>query len=113
MHNGCLYIVDTDDEIAEVVVDDDNNIESNDSGDGGGLSTPSGSGGDEGGNDEANEGDGGGGDDEEDAQVEHDSYGETPPIYRRYRNLTDMDRSDGSLFNSGGDVSYSIRGKMK
>jgi hypothetical protein len=113
MHNGCLYIVDTDDEIAEVVVDDDNNIESNDSGDGGGLSTPSGSGGDGGGNDEANEGDGGGGDDEEDAQVERDSYGETPPIYRCYRNLTDVDCSDGSLFNSGGDVSYSRRGKRK
>ncbi|KAK2403767.1 hypothetical protein QL285_053173 [Trifolium repens] len=48
-----------------------------------------------------------------DAQVDHDPYGETPPIYRRYRNLTDMDRSDGSLLNSGGDVSHSRRGKRK
>ncbi|WJX20073.1 anthocyanidin 3-O-glucoside 2'''-O-xylosyltransferase [Trifolium repens] len=104
-----LPVVDTDDEIVEV--DDDNN-ESNDSGNGGGLSPPSGNGGDGGGSEEANEGDGGGGDDE-DAQVDHDPYGETPPIYRRYRNLTDMDRSDGSLLNSGGDVSHSRRGKRK
>ncbi|WJX46016.1 hypothetical protein P8452_32853 [Trifolium repens] len=105
-----LPIIDTDDEIVEV--DDDNN-ESNDSGDGGGLSPPSGNGGDGGGNEESNEGDGGGGDDEEDAPVDQDPYGETPPIYRRYRNLTDMDRSDGSLLNSGGDVSHSRRGKRK
>ncbi|KAK2436307.1 hypothetical protein QL285_021307 [Trifolium repens] len=101
---------DTDDEIVEV--DDDNN-KSNDSGDGGGLSPPSGNGGDGGGNEESNEGDGGGGDDEEDAPVDQDPYGETPPIYRRYRNLIDMDRSDGSLLNSGGDVSHSRRGKRK
>ncbi|KAK2423412.1 hypothetical protein QL285_033866 [Trifolium repens] len=62
---------------------------------------------------ESNEGDGGGGDDEEDASVDHDPYGETPPIYRRYRNLTNMDRSDGSLLNSGEDVSHSRRGKRK
>jgi hypothetical protein len=104
-----LPVVDTDDEIVEV--DDDNN-ESNDSGNGGGLSPPSGNGGDGGGSEEANEGDGGGGDDE-DAQVDHDPYGETPPIYRRYRNLTEMDRSDGSLLNSGGNVSHSRRGKRK
>ncbi|KAK2416184.1 hypothetical protein QL285_038601 [Trifolium repens] len=101
---------DTDDEIVEV---DDDNDESNDSGDGGGLSPPSGNGGVGGGNEESNEGDGGGGDDEEDAPVDQDPYGETPPIYRRYRNLTDMDRSDGSLLNSGGDVSHSRRGKRK
>ncbi|KAK2409733.1 hypothetical protein QL285_045143 [Trifolium repens] len=104
-----MAAVDTDDEIVEV--DDDNN-ESNDSGNGGGLSPPSGNGGDGGGSEEANEGDGGGGDDE-DAQVDHDPYGETPPIYRRYRNLTEMDRSDGSLLNSGGNVSHSRRGKRK
>ncbi|KAK2416183.1 hypothetical protein QL285_038601 [Trifolium repens] len=105
-----LLIIDTDDEIVEV---DDDNDESNDSGDGGGLSPPSGNGGVGGGNEESNEGDGGGGDDEEDAPVDQDPYGETPPIYRRYRNLTDMDRSDGSLLNSGGDVSHSRRGKRK
>ncbi|CAJ2656855.1 unnamed protein product [Trifolium pratense] len=88
-------------------------IEDTDDGDGGGLSPPSGNSG----NEEAGEGGGGGGgdDDEEDAQVDHDPYSETPPIYRRYRNLTDMGRSDGSLLNSGGDVSHSRsrRGKRK
>ncbi|MCI53594.1 hypothetical protein A2U01_0074841, partial [Trifolium medium] len=81
---------------------------SGNSGDGGGLSPLSGNSGDGGGNEEAGKGDGGGGGgDEEDAQVNHDPYGETPPIYRHYRNLTDVDRSDGSLLNSGGDVSHS------
>ncbi|CAJ2663101.1 unnamed protein product [Trifolium pratense] len=107
-----LHIEDTDDEIVEV--DDDNNESNDGDGDGGGLSPPSGNSGNGGGNEEAGEGDGGG-DDEEDAQVNHDPYGETPLIYRRYRNLTDMHRSNGSLLNSGGDVSHSRsrRGKRK
>ncbi|CAJ2644071.1 unnamed protein product [Trifolium pratense] len=112
-----LHIENTDNEIVEV---DDDNSGSND-GDGGGLSPPSGNSDNGGGNEEAGEdgggggGGGGGGDDEEDAQVDHDPYGETPPIYRHYRNLTDMDCSDGSLLNSGGDVSHSRsrRGKRK
>ncbi|CAJ2636837.1 unnamed protein product [Trifolium pratense] len=105
-----MSAISQDDEIVEV--DDDNN-ESND-GDCGGLSPPSGNSGDRGGNEEANEGDDGGDGDEEDAQLDHDSYSETPPIYMRYRNLTDMDRSDGSLLNSERDMLYSRgRGKRK
>ncbi|XP_050895427.1 uncharacterized protein LOC127102053 [Lathyrus oleraceus] len=90
-----LPIVDTDDENV------DDNSETNESG--GGLSPPSSEG----------EGGSGGGDDEgEDDEL--DPYHETPPNYRRYRNLTHMDRSDNLLIDTRGNVSQSGRkGKRK
>ncbi|KAI5431732.1 hypothetical protein KIW84_035773 [Lathyrus oleraceus] len=59
------------------------------------------------------EGENGGGDDEgEDDEL--DPYHETPPNYRRYRNLTDMDHSDKLLIETRGNVSQSERkGKRK
>ncbi|KAI5429081.1 hypothetical protein KIW84_033901 [Lathyrus oleraceus] len=104
-----LPIVDTDDENV------DDNSETNESG--GGLSPPSSNSGDGGGNEVDNEGEGeggsGGGDDEgEDDEL--DPYHETPPNYRRYRNLTNMDRSDNLLIETRGNVSQSGRkGKRK
>ena len=104
--NPLLDGVDTDDENV------DDNSETNESG--GGLSPPSSN---SGGNEVDNEGEGeggsGGGDDEgEDDEL--DPYHETPPNYRRYRNLTDMDCSDNLLIETRGNVSQSGRkGKRK
>ncbi|CAL5208768.1 unnamed protein product [Lathyrus oleraceus] len=102
-----LPIVDTDDENV------DDNSETNESG--GGLSPPSSNSGDGVGNEVDNEGEGGsGGDDDEGKDDELDPYHETPPNYRRYRNLTDMDHSDNLLIETRGNVSQSGRkGKMK
>ncbi|CAL5187059.1 unnamed protein product [Lathyrus oleraceus] len=107
--NPLLDGVDTDD---ENVYD---NSETNDSG--GGLSLPDSNSGDGGGNEMDNEGEGkglsGGGDDEgEDDELY--PYHETPPNYRRYRNLTNMDRFDNLLIETRGNVSQSGRkGKRK
>lgn len=99
-----MPIVDTDDENV------DDNSETNESG--GGLSPPSSNNGDGGGNEVDNEGEGGRGsgvDEVEDDEL--DPYHETPPNYRSYMNLTDMDRSNNLLI---GNVSQSGRkGKRK
>ncbi|KAI5419425.1 hypothetical protein KIW84_043558 [Lathyrus oleraceus] len=104
-----LSIVDTDDENI------DDNSETNESG--GGLSPPNNNSDDGGGNEEDNEGEGeggSGGGDHEGEDDELDPYHETPPNYRRYRNLTDMDRSDNLLIETRGNVSQSGRkGKRK
>ncbi|CAL5184665.1 unnamed protein product [Lathyrus oleraceus] len=102
-----LPIVDTNDENV------DDNSETNESG--GGLSPPSSNSGDGGGNEVDNESEGGsGGGDDEGEDDELDPYNETPPNYRHYRNLTDMDRSDNLLIETRGNVSQSRRmGKRK
>lgn len=102
-----MPIVDTDDENV------DDNSKTNESG--GGLSPPSGNSGDGGGNevDNEDEGEGGiGGGDHEGEDGELDPYHETPPNYKCYRNLTDMDHFDNSLIETGGNVHNSEeRGK--
>ncbi|XP_050916609.1 uncharacterized protein LOC127131733 [Lathyrus oleraceus] len=86
----------------------DDNSETNESG--GGLSPPSSNSGDGGGNEVDNGREGG---DDEGEDDELDPYHETPPNYRRYRNLTDMDRSDNLLIETRGNVSQSGRKRKR